>query len=112
MKATMVITDTTKILDEFLELFPAPEHDWRFRAGRMAEEIAELRGIVMRKEFRQELRKQADAEARPSTVVEQEAKAWAKHRRFNGPGSAMSWDQKDVEDAFVAGAQHGKSMQS
>lgn len=27
------------ILDRFVERYPSPEHDWRFRAGRLAEEI-------------------------------------------------------------------------
>jgi hypothetical protein len=30
------------ILDEYRDRYPEPEHDWRFRAGRMAEQMAML----------------------------------------------------------------------
>lgn len=34
---------TASVLDRYRDKYPEPEHDWRFRAGRMAEEIVELR---------------------------------------------------------------------
>jgi len=32
----------SEILDEYRDRYPEPEHDWRFRAGRMAEQMAML----------------------------------------------------------------------
>jgi len=48
------------ILERYREEFP--DCDWRYRAGRMAEEICELKGITDRFAFRQQLWDQARIE--------------------------------------------------
>lgn len=43
------------VLDIYADRFPNPEHDWRFRAGRMAEEILGLRGQLIAPDTTDEL---------------------------------------------------------
>ena len=36
------MSKVSNILDEYRDRYPEPEHDWRFRAGRMAEDMERL----------------------------------------------------------------------